>query len=62
MRVDRHSHCVQCGKLTEEGERTCSSECAEKRKRNVAARQNYTYVMYALMGIVVLVLVLGYVR
>jgi predicted nucleic acid-binding Zn ribbon protein len=62
MRLDDHRHCKSCGKLIDPGEEVCSDACREKRERMRATRQNYTYLMYAMIALLFLFLVLGYVR
>jgi predicted nucleic acid-binding Zn ribbon protein len=60
--MDEHRHCKSCGKLVDVGEDVCSDECRDKRARIAASRQNYTYFMYAMIGLLFLILVLGVFR
>lgn len=62
MRLDDHRHCKSCGKIIDPGEEVCSDECREKRARIQATRQNYTYLMYAMIGLLILFFALGFVR
>jgi predicted nucleic acid-binding Zn ribbon protein len=62
MRLDDHRHCKSCGKIVDVGEEVCSDACREKRAQLQSSRQNYTYFMYAMIGLLLLLLVLGVVR
>jgi predicted nucleic acid-binding Zn ribbon protein len=54
---DDHRHCKVCGTVCAPGEDTCSDACAAKRAQVAQTRRLYTYLMYA----VILVLVIAFV-
>lgn len=44
------------------GSETCSRACREKRAQQIAARRNWTYFLYAMMALLLIVAVGYYVR
>jgi predicted nucleic acid-binding Zn ribbon protein len=57
-----HRHCKVCGKVCDVGSETCSRACREKRETLVSTRRNYTYIMYGLIAVLVIVFVLSFVH
>ncbi|MGA9839396.1 MAG: DUF2116 family Zn-ribbon domain-containing protein [Thermoplasmata archaeon] len=57
--TDDHRHCKVCGKVCPPGEETCSKACRAKREQGAQSRRMYTYLMYA---VIVLLLILLFVR
>jgi predicted nucleic acid-binding Zn ribbon protein len=60
MAPSDHRHCKSCGRVCEPGQETCSTECAEKRRHLLETRRTYTYMMYGLAGVLILLFALGY--
>lgn len=60
MSAEDHRHCKVCGKVCEPDENTCSTECRERRQQTLRTRRLYTYVLYGLTLLVVVVFVLPY--
>jgi predicted nucleic acid-binding Zn ribbon protein len=56
---DDHRHCKVCGKVCAPGEDTCSKACRAKREQVAQTRKMYTYLMY---GVIVLLVILLFVR
>lgn len=56
-----HRHCKVCGKVTAVGNETCSKACTAKREQQLKTRQMYTYLIYAVIAILVVVLLVSYV-
>ncbi|MDG6221336.1 MAG: DUF2116 family Zn-ribbon domain-containing protein [Candidatus Thermoplasmatota archaeon] len=57
--VVQHLHCPICGKAIPPEEEFCSDVCNEKMKAIVKKRKLYTYVIYGLMLLVLLVMMLN---
>ena len=51
MTDDDHRHCKSCGKVCDIDEDVCSPECRTKREQVLKTRRTYTYLLYALMAI-----------
>jgi predicted nucleic acid-binding Zn ribbon protein len=60
--VDPHRHCKVCSKPCSLDAEVCSKACRRTYDERRRTRQQYTYVMYALMAFVVLVFLLNYLR
>jgi predicted nucleic acid-binding Zn ribbon protein len=59
---DDHRHCKVCGKVCAPGEETCSKACRAKRERAAQTRKTYTYLMYAVIAVLLILLVAGSIR
>ncbi len=57
---DDHRHCKVCGKVCDPGEETCSKACRARRAAALQSRRNLTYLIYAIMAFLVIVLVIAY--
>lgn len=57
-----HRHCKVCGRVCAVGQETDSEECAATLARRQQSRQNYVWLMYVLILIVVVAFVLESVR
>lgn len=55
-----HRHCKVCGRVTGPNEDTCSAKCAAVREQRVRARRNYTYILYATIALVTILLLSNY--
>ncbi|HEY6238316.1 MAG TPA: DUF2116 family Zn-ribbon domain-containing protein [Thermoplasmata archaeon] len=53
MSDEDHRHCKSCGKVCDVDEDVCSPTCREKRDQTLRTRRTYTYLLYALMVILV---------
>lgn len=62
MEFEDHRHCKVCGKPTSPGNEVCSNACRDRRAAVVAARRNYSYLLYGLIGFLLLLLVLNFFR
>jgi predicted nucleic acid-binding Zn ribbon protein len=51
---DDHRHCRSCGKVTAPGQDTCSDSCRQKREGALQSRRNFTYLLYGLMILIVI--------
>lgn len=49
-----HRHCKNCGRVCDPDEETCSDACRERREQVLATRRNYTYLMYGVMALLVI--------
>jgi predicted nucleic acid-binding Zn ribbon protein len=49
-----HRHCKSCGKVCDPDEDVCSAACRTKRAQALRTRRAYTYLLYALMVILLL--------
>jgi predicted nucleic acid-binding Zn ribbon protein len=54
MAEDDHRHCKSCGKVCEPDDEVCSPACRTKRENSLRTRRVYTYLLYALMVILLL--------
>jgi predicted nucleic acid-binding Zn ribbon protein len=54
---DDHRHCKVCGKVCAPGEETCSKACRAKREQSIQTRRNLTYVIYAIIALLLILLV-----
>jgi predicted nucleic acid-binding Zn ribbon protein len=52
-----HRHCKVCGRTCDVDSETCSRACAERRAQQLQSRRNYTYLLYASIAILFVVLV-----
>ena len=59
MTTEDHRHCKVCGKPVAAGKDTCSAACREKREGVARTKRMYTYMLY---GMIVLLLILLVVR
>ncbi len=57
-----HRHCKVCGRVTSPDADTCSSKCAAVREQRLRARRNYTYILYATIALVTVLLLSSYLR
>ena len=57
---DDHRHCKVCGKVIGPESEYCSKTCRRKREEIQANRRNLMYLMYAAIGVLVLLLLLGF--
>ena len=57
-----HRHCKVCGKVCAPGEETCSKACRTKREQQAQSRRNYTYLLYAFIFLLLILLAASYVR
>ena len=56
MPEDDHRHCKVCGKVVALGDETCSKACRAKREQAARTRQTYTYVLYGIMALLLILL------
>ena len=56
--VPQHSHCQICGKPIPVTETLCSQECKEKYRTLVKRRRLLVYIMYGLIGVILVVMLL----
>jgi predicted nucleic acid-binding Zn ribbon protein len=49
-----HRHCKMCGKLVAPGKDVCSAECREKRAAIQRTKNMYTYIIYGLMALLLI--------
>jgi len=54
---DDHRHCKVCGKVCAPGEETCSKACRAKREQLAQTRRMYTYLMYGVIALLLILLV-----
>lgn len=57
-----HRHCKVCGRICAVGEETCSRTCREKRAAQIQARRNWTYLLYGMMALLLIVAASYYLR
>jgi predicted nucleic acid-binding Zn ribbon protein len=57
-----HRHCKSCGRTCDPDDEVCSTACGEKRRKNLETRRNYSYLMYGMIGLLLILLLVGYVR
>ena len=57
-----HRHCKVCGRVCAVGEETCSRACREKRAQQIATRRNWTYLLYGMMALLLIVAASYYLR
>jgi predicted nucleic acid-binding Zn ribbon protein len=55
-----HRHCKVCGTVCEPEEEVCSPACRTKRERVLQTRRTYTYVLYGLILVILVLFVLPY--
>jgi len=58
-KVAQHSHCQICGKAIPLSETLCSDECKQKYAGMVKKRKMLMYIMYALIGVILLMFILS---
>ena len=58
-KVAQHSHCQICGKAIPISETLCSDECKQKYAGMVKKRKMLMYIMYALIGVILIMFILG---
>lgn len=54
--TEAHRHCKVCGKVCSEEAEVCSKACRAKREANLQKRRTYTYLLYAMIAFLVLLL------
>lgn len=57
-----HRHCKVCGKVIGPEAEFCSKTCRRKREEQIAGRQNLTYLMYAAIAVLAIILVVQFVH
>ena len=58
-KVAQHSHCQICGKAIPISETLCSDECKQKYAGMVKKRKMLMYIMYALIGVILIMFILS---
>ncbi len=58
-KVAQHSHCQICGKAIPLSETLCSDECKQKYAGMVKKRKMLMYIMYALIGVILIMFILS---
>ena len=58
-KVAQHSHCQICGKAIPLTETLCSDECKTKYAGMVKKRKMLMYIMYALIGVILIMFILS---
>ena len=58
-KVAQHSHCQICGKAIPLTETLCSDECKQKYAGMVKKRKMLMYIMYALIGVILIMFILS---
>jgi len=56
--VPQHSHCQVCGKTIPVTETLCSQECKDKYQIMIKRRRLMVYIMYGLIGVILIVILL----
>jgi predicted nucleic acid-binding Zn ribbon protein len=56
--VPQHSHCQVCGKTIPVTETLCSQECKDKYQIMIKRRRLMVYIMYGLIGVILIVMLL----
>jgi predicted nucleic acid-binding Zn ribbon protein len=54
---DDHRHCKVCGRICGSEDETCSEECRDKRDRRLRSRRNFTYLLYGMAALLLLLLI-----
>jgi predicted nucleic acid-binding Zn ribbon protein len=54
--IKQHSHCQICGKAIPVSETLCSEECKNKYSMMMKRRKLIVYAMYALIGIILVII------
>jgi len=57
---DDHRHCKVCGKVCPTDAEVCSSACRARREQTLQTRRTYTYVLYGLILLIIVLFVLPY--
>jgi predicted nucleic acid-binding Zn ribbon protein len=57
-----HRHCKVCGRVCDVGAETCSKACREERARRIQSRRNLTYIIYASIALLMIVLISSFLR
>lgn len=57
-----HRHCKVCGKVVDADEEYCSDKCRTRREDAARSRRNFTYLLYGIMFLLVVVFVASYLR
>ena len=52
-KIDQHTHCHMCGKVTPLSETLCSKDCKDKYQNMVKKRKMFVYVMYAIIFFII---------
>ena len=60
--TDDHHHCKVCGKVCAADAETCSKACRTKREQAAQTRRTYSYLLYGVMALLLILLVLSYGR
>jgi len=55
--TEDHRHCKVCGKPVGPGKDTCSTACREKREAVARTKKMYTYVLYGMIALLLILLV-----
>ncbi len=58
-KVAQHSHCQICGKAIPISETLCSDECKQKYAGMIKKRKLLMYIMYALIGVILIMFILS---
>jgi predicted nucleic acid-binding Zn ribbon protein len=55
--TEDHRHCKVCGKPVAAGKDTCSQVCRDKRAAVGRTKQMYTYILYGMIALLLILLV-----
>ena len=55
----QHRHCHVCSKAIPLSEEVCSEECGAEFAALVKKRKSYIYIMYGMIGLIILVMILS---
>jgi predicted nucleic acid-binding Zn ribbon protein len=58
-KIKQHHHCQICGKAIPLEEQFCSEDCRQKYGQMVKRRKILIYAMYALIGIILVIILFG---
>ncbi|MEA2055821.1 MAG: DUF2116 family Zn-ribbon domain-containing protein [Candidatus Thermoplasmatota archaeon] len=58
-KIPQHAHCQVCGKAVPVSETLCSEECKQKYEALVKKRKMMVYLMYGLIGAVLVMYLFG---
>jgi predicted nucleic acid-binding Zn ribbon protein len=60
--TEAHHHCKVCGKVCAEDAEVCSKSCRAKREANLQRRRTFSYLLYAMIAFLVLLLAANFVH
>jgi predicted nucleic acid-binding Zn ribbon protein len=60
--TDDHHHCKVCGKVCAADADTCSKACRVKREQAAQTRRTYSYLLYGVMALLLILLLASYAR